>query len=85
MNTVIETTDIVDIYDVERDKIGFKGREAGFIIEFMDGSTKVFKENIPYERTNGQIGAINDKWRRLMDKVYNKWQEDKHDMPEFKL
>ena len=84
-NTVIETTEIVDIYDVEKYKTMFINREAGFVIKFVDGTKRYFSERIPYDSTDRQIGVIKRKWKELQDELYKKWQEDKHDMPEFKL
>lgn len=79
----IDTKDISDIYDVERDKQMFLNRESGFIIQFMDGSKKVFKENIPYESYSSEIREIKQRWLKLQNEVDEKWKADKHELPEF--
>lgn len=82
---VIETKEITDIYEVEKYKKMFVNREAGFVIKLMDGSEKRFSERIPYETTDRQIGVIKNKWEKLQDEVYEKWQEDKHNLEEFNI
>jgi hypothetical protein len=83
LGEVIENKDITEIYDVERDKKAFFNRDAGFIIRFMDGSSKTFSERIPYESYPSEIREIKDKWSKLMDKVIKQWEEDKHKLKEF--
>ena len=51
----IDTKQITAIWDIESKKTMFLNREAGFVIKFMDGSTKTFKENIPYESYASEI------------------------------
>jgi len=79
----IDTKDITDIYDVERDKRMFLNREAGFIILFMDGSRKAFKENIPYESYSSEIIEAKQRWAKLQKEVIDKWKADSHGLPEF--
>lgn len=84
-NKVIETTDIVDVVDIERDKKMFLNREAGFKIIFKDNSEVVYKEDIPYDSYPSEISETKTKWRNLMDKVIEQWKQDKADIPTFKL
>ena len=79
----IETKEITEIFEIERDKKMFLNREAGFVIVFMDGSRKVFKENISYESYPSQIFSKKEKWERLQKEVEDKWQKDKHHLEEF--
>lgn len=83
LGEVIETKEITEIYDIERGKTMFLNRDAGFIIRFMDGSKKIFSENIPYERTYWQIREVKCKWEKLQREVTEKWEKDKHDLQEF--
>ena len=85
LGKTIETTEISDIYEVERDKKMFMNRDAGFIIERIDKKPLVFKESIPYESYPREIYATKNKWKALMNKVIDQWQKDKHDIKEFKL
>ena len=79
----VDTKDITEIFEIERDKKMFLNREAGFVIVFMDGSRKVFKENIFYESYPSQISGKKEKWERLQKEVEDKWQKDKHHLEEF--
>lgn len=81
----IDTKDITAIYEIERDKKMFLNREAGFVIQFMDGTQKIFKEDIPYESYSSEISHKKELWRKLQDSVTKKWNEDKHQLPEFNL
>lgn len=85
LNTKIETKDIVDIYEVERDKKMFLNREAGFIIEMIGGSRYTFSENIPYESYPSEISSIKSKWKKLREEVEAQWKQDKHDLKTFTL
>ena len=79
----IDTKDITEIYDVERDKQRFLNREAGFVIRFMDGSSMIFKEDIPYESYISEISFKKEKWHNLQKQVTAKWESDNHGFPEF--
>jgi hypothetical protein len=79
----IDTKEITSIIDIEENKKMFFNREAGFVITFMDGSSKIFKENIPYESYTSEICNIKDKWSRLQKEITEKWDKDKHDLQEF--
>ncbi len=81
----VETKDITEIYDIERDKTMFLNREAGFVIKFMDGSSNVFGEKMAYELYPSQIHDIKNKWENLQDKVNHAWEKDKHSYQEFRL
>lgn len=83
LGEVIETTEITEIYDVERDKKAFFNRDAGFIIRLMDGSSKTFSEGIPYESYSHEIASVKNKWKNLMESVITQWEEDKHQLKEF--
>lgn len=83
--TVIETKDIADIVDIEKDKKYFLNREAGFKVIMLDGSINRFGENIPYETTPNGISNIKVKWSILMEKVIKQWQSDKTELLSFKL
>lgn len=83
LGTKIDTKQITAIFEVERDKKYFLNREAGFIIQFMDGTHKIFKEDIPYETYSSQIANIKGRWDKLREEVTAKWELDKHDLPEF--
>lgn len=73
----IETKKITAIYEVEKYKTRFLNREAGFVVKFMDGTQKTFKENIPYETYASQISQIKRKWNNTRLKVIEKWEQDK--------
>lgn len=78
--TVIETSEIANIVDVEADKKMFLNREAGFKLIMIDGSVKIFSEQIPYESTPGRIQDIKQKWERKMNDVMKYWKQDKIDV-----
>lgn len=80
---VIDTQKITDIYEIEREKKMFLNREAGFVIMFMDGTQKVFKEDIPYESYRSEISYKKEKWSKLQNEVTEKWEQDKHQLQEF--
>ncbi len=84
-NRKIETKEIVSITDIEVNKSMFLNREAGFIICFIDNKQLKFYQDIPYDSTPNEISRIKAKWNILQDSVYKKWQEDKIDIPTFKL
>lgn len=85
-NKVVETKDIANIVDIEADKKMFLNREAGFKIIFLDGSPEMeFKENIPYESYPHEICYKKEKWKELMNKVIEKWQADKTEIPTITL
>lgn len=79
----IDTKEITAIWEIEKEKKMFLNREAGFVIKFMDGSTKVFKENIPYESYASEIAYKKEKWAKLQKEVTEKWEKDKHNLQEF--
>jgi len=83
LDQVIDTKKIIEIYDIERDKKMFFNREAGFIIVFMDGSTKIFGERIPYESYSSEIAHTKKVWATLQKEVTEKWEQDKHNLPVF--
>ena len=79
----IDTKEITAIWEIEKEKKMFLNREAGFVIKFMDGSTKIFKENIPYESYASEISYKKEKWAKLQKEVIEKGKEDKHNLQEF--
>lgn len=79
----INTKEITAIWEIEGKKKMFLNREAGFVINFMDGSKKVFKEVIPYESYASEIAYKKNKWAKLQKEVKEKWEKDKHDLQEF--
>lgn len=79
----INTKEITAIWEIEEKKKMFLNREAGFVIKFMDGSKKVFKEDIPYESYASEISYKKKKWAKLQKEVMIKWEKDKHDFQEF--
>lgn len=81
----IDTKDIVDIIDIEKNKKMFLNRQAGFTIILVDKPSVSFWQNIPYESYPSEIADIKRKWRKLMDSVVEKWQADKNELPTFKL
>ena len=85
LGTKINTKEITAIYEIERDKKMFLNREAGFVIMFMDGTHKTFKENIPYESYSSEISAKKERWAKLQKEVTEKWEKDKHQFEEFGL
>lgn len=80
---LIDTKEITDISEVEKGKRYFLNRQAGFIIKFMNGTTKVFSEKIPYESTYNDIHAIKSKWGKLQNEITEQWKKDKHGLQEF--
>lgn len=81
---VIETTNIVDIVDIEAHKQMFLNREAGFIIRFRDNTSMTFGEAISYDSYPSEIAAKKDRWKVLEDKVRAQWKEDMKEIPTFK-
>lgn len=73
--TKINLRGIKDVYDIERDKQMFLNREAGFIIEYENGSEQRYGENIPYESYPHEIRSKKQKWKITETKVFNAWQE----------
>lgn len=65
----INTEEIDSIWDIERDKKMFLNREAGFIVKFKNGSTKCFKEDIPYESYPSEIAKIKIKWNNIQKQL----------------
>ncbi len=84
-DVLVETQDIAGIYEIEHDKTSFRNREAGFKITFISQPPLIFKEHIPYESYPNEIKEKKEKWAALQQKVYNKWQADKHNYETFKL
>jgi hypothetical protein len=74
-NRFFEAEDITAIEDVEKNKVAFRNREAGFVVITGDGMRIVFRELIPYERTPSQIGQVKDKWEKLQNEAIAIWQE----------
>ena len=79
----IETKEIVEIYDIERDKAMFLNRSAGFVIRFIDGSWRQFGESIGYDSYPHEIMDIKKKWAKLQKEVIDKWESDKHGLEVF--
>ena len=84
-NKVIETKDIVSIFEIEEYKKRFLNREAGFVITFVDNTTETFGEHISYETTPREIGEIKSKWNNLRKKVIEQWQQDRIEFLPFNL
>lgn len=63
----------------------FLNREAGFKITFLDGGDMLFFEPIPYESSPHDIWYKKEKWKELMNKVIEKWQADKTEIPTITL
>jgi hypothetical protein len=74
----IETKDIVDIIESGDGK-------HGFTIQLRENKEERFEINKKYDSTYMYCREINDRYRRLRDQIYEKWQEDKIDIPVFKL
>jgi hypothetical protein len=74
----IETRDIVDIVEAGR-------RMHGFIIYLTENRQLHITEKQQYDMTPYECCHINNRYRELREKVYKKWQEDKSDIPVFKL
>jgi len=70
----IDTKEIKAIWEIEKEKKMFLNREAGFVIDYMDGSTKVFKENIPYESYPSEIAFKKQKWSKLQKEITEQWE-----------
>jgi hypothetical protein len=81
----IDTKEITAIWEIEKEKKYFLNREAGFVIKLMDGTEKVFSEDIPYESTYLNIADKKEKWSKLQMEVTEFWEKNKHGFPEFKF
>jgi hypothetical protein len=84
-NKLVETKEIANIVDIEADKKMFLNREAGFKIILLNGEVLLFSEEIPYESTRNEISYKKEKWQKLMDAVYEKWQSDNTEIETFSL
>ena len=69
-NKVVETKEIVSIKESGR-------RKHGFIIYLIDGSNIKIEQEEDYDMMPSRCGDINDRYRRLKDKVITEWNKDK--------
>lgn len=79
-DTVVETLDIADVFDVNRDSQIMWNRRAGFVVLFLDNTRIEFGVNIPPETYPREVEEVKKLWKRRMDAVIEKWQSDKTDI-----
>lgn len=79
--TIIETREIANVYDVEAKKQMFLNREAGFFVVMIDGTKHKFSQDIDYDSYPSEIGRIKNMWHDKMVKVIEKWNQDKVEIP----
>ena len=78
-NKTIETKEIVDIVELPG------SHQSGFKIYMIDGINHIFEERHGYDTPVYIKRESNERWRKLRLSVKSKWDEDKHELPTFKL
>ncbi len=76
---VIDTQDIWKISDIS------SSRKAGFIIHLTEGKKLEISKGIPYESYSYEIRSAHAPYDRLRKSIEEKWNQDKSDLPVFKL
>jgi hypothetical protein len=75
----IDTKDIWKIEDIGSSRV------AGFVIHLIGGKTLQVSKSISYYSTPYDIREANAPYDRLRKAIEDKWEQDKNDLPTFKL
>lgn len=85
MAAIIVEGHAIDTKDIWQLELITSTRIAGIKIKIINNPDIFIYKNIPYETTLGRFSEYWQPFEKLYDKVKEKWEADKTDVPIFKL